>query len=111
MIPVAYPLCNQTVTVYRKDGTRLVLTGVWYQWEDRLHREAEGDRWERIFLLVVPGKEQQVFVGDRVYPGIGPEEILWREFIPANVPGLSEADYAKLLFCNGIPCHTQAGRK
>lgn len=111
MNPLDYSLCRQTVTVYRKDGTRQVLKNVYYQWEDRLYREETGNRWERTFLLIVPGQAQAVFAGDRIYPGIGPEEIRWNSFLPVNTPGLSEADYARLCFWDAVPCHTEAGRR
>lgn len=111
MNPLDYSLCCQTVTVYRMGGHREVLENCRYAWEDRLLREETGNRWERTFLLIVPGEEQKVFPGDRVYPGIGPESVDWNAFLPVNTPGLSEASYAKLCFWQDRPVHTEAGRR
>ena len=111
MSPLDYGLCTQTVTVYRKDGSREVLENCHYSWEDRLVTHDTGNRWERSFLLIVPGETQRVFAGDRVYAGIGPEKVDWNRFLPVNTPGLSEAAYAKLLLWEGFPCHTEAGRR
>lgn len=112
---MTYPMCEQTVTVYRKAGDtvcRQVHEGCFYHWQDRLVRAAAGVRLERTFLLIMPGQTQQVFPGDRVLEGVGPEVTAqqWAGFIPVNVPTLSEAEYAKVWRLDGAVCHTEAGR-
>lgn len=104
-----YALCRQTVTVYRfEDGRlqRLVVDGCYYAWEDR----REGG-FDRKFLLVMPGNTQRVFVGDRIYDGVGPEAVDWKDFIPVKVAGLSEVAYVRPWFWEGRMEHLEAGRK
>lgn len=108
--PLDYSLCTQTVTVYRP-GQRLVVEGCYYAYEDHVQTDALGSRMERKFLLIMPGSCQRVFTGDRIYDGIGPEEVDWREFIPVNVPGLSQAAYVRPCWWGGTVCHVEAGRK
>ena len=112
--PFVYPLCDQVVTVYGLlDGklTRRVLENVYYAWEDIRQETQEGIRLDRRFLLIVPGACQQVFPGDRVFDGIGPEAVDWEAFLPATVPGLSQVDYARVWRWDGRIVHTEAGRK
>ncbi len=114
MHPVNYSLCDRTVTVYHREGstvTRTVAEGCYYVWQDCLVAESWGDRPVRKFLLILPGAPQRVFAGDRIYDGIGPEEVDWDSFCPARVPGLSEAAYATPWYWEGQICHTEAGRK
>lgn len=111
-----YPLCKQTVTVYRRQGQcvlRQVFGNCYYEWQDCLHEAEEGIRMERKFLLVIPGAVQTVFAGDRILEGEGPEITAaeWADFIPVKVPGLSEAAYAVCRRHGGNICHTEAGRK
>ena len=111
---VDYGLCGQKVTIYRMgEGglQRQVAEGCFYAYEDILIRGVAGERLERKFLLVMPGAEQRVFPGDRIYDGIGPEQVDWEQFLPACVPGLSEAQYARAYSLNGQICHWEAGRK
>ena len=105
---------GQTVTLYRmEDGmlNRQVLEGCHYEYEDRLVWDVPGGRLERKFLLVVPGAQQQVFVGDRVYDGIGPEVVDWETFLSVNVPGLSHVAYVRPCRWGSGVCHLEAGRK
>ena len=107
---VSYDLCCQTVTVYRFSRgklQRLVVEGCYYAYEDRLGVEG----FQRNFLLIMPGDCQRVFVGDRIYDGIGPEEVDWRSFVPAAVPGLGEVAYVRPWFYGGSMQHLEAGRK
>ncbi len=113
---MTYPLCHQTVTVYRRAGesiSRLVVEGCAYQWQDCRVEDELGAHLERRFLLILPGDRQQVFPGDRIYDGIGPEITAadWADFIPVNVPTLSEVAYAKPWYLDGQLCHVEAGRK
>ena len=114
MCPVDYSLCNRTVTVYRNTNgslQRLVVEGCHYVWEDVTVTDVAGTRFERRFLLIMPGSCQRVFPGDRIYDGIGPEEVNWREFIPVKVAGLSETAYVRPRWWGGEICHVEAGRK
>lgn len=112
--PIDYSLCRQTVTVYRKSKDtiqRLVVEGCYYVWEDVTLTDVLGTRVERRFLLIMPGCCQRVFPGDRIYNGVGPEEVTWQEFIPVKVDGLSEAAYVRPSWWGGNVCHFEAGRK
>ena len=96
-----FPLCEQTVTVYRlEDGQvqRTVVDNCFYRWED-----VAEDSFSRRFLLVVPGAFS-VKLGDRVLPGEGPETVDWVKFVPAAVEGLGQVGYVKR-----YPTHVQAG--
>lgn len=111
MNPLAYPLCNQTVTVYSPRGGRTVLENCYYSFQDCPAQSADGNAFCRKFLLIAPGEKQQVFAGDRIFDGIGPEKIDWDTFLPVCVAGLSQAAYAQGWYWNGKHCHTEAGRK
>ena len=110
-----YPLCQQTVTVYRREENgicRQVFENCFYHFTD-VRKDNGGDvRYEREFLLIVPGETQWVFPGDRVLEGVGPEigPEDWTAFLPVNVYGLSQARYAKVFRLDGEICHTEAGR-
>ena len=105
-----YSLCDRTVTVYRHSKgklQRLVVEGCYYAWED----SADMGGFDRKCLLVMPGDCQRVFVGDRIFDGVGPEEVDWENFIPVKVPGLSEVAYTRPWFYGGSIAHVEAGRK
>ena len=106
---MTYPLCDQTVTVYRQEGdcvTRRVIENTFYSYEDKL----EKSRFSRHFLLILPGAED-IHPGDRVFDGIGPETVVWNSFLPVTVPGLSQVQYVKPISVGGILCHREAGRR
>jgi len=112
--PLDYSLCKQTVTIYRKERgviQRLVVQGCYYAWEEVQRNDVLGCRRETRFLLVMPGTCQRVFVGDRVYDGVGPETVDWATFLPVLVPGLGEVAYVRPSFWGGDVCHVEAGRK
>ena len=114
--PIDYSrLCNQTVTVYHKDGDK---------YTQKTHRQAfldfrknqtvdrTGSRESNSFLLVLPGDTQAVFVGDKVLLGDGPEiatRDAWAAFVPSKVPGLVVVDYVDPKYWNGQLVHTEAG--
>ena len=104
------PLCCQTVTLYsyRPEGIhRQVVTGCFYHWQ----QEQTGDGLENTrFLLILPAGVT-VGIGDRVYDGIGPEEVVWEQFLPVRVPGLSQVAYVTPYYMDGRLHHTEAGRK
>ena len=103
------PLCDKTVTVYRKvDGQveRTVLTGCFYRYEDVLGEA----RFTRKCLLIHPGATK-FCPGDRIYDGVGPEQVVWESFLPVNVPGLSELAYATPWYWEGEYSHWEAGNE
>ena len=111
-----YPMCCQTVTVYRKTDRGILrweLPNCHIQWQDAVSYDRLGRQEERKFLLIQPGETQQVFPGDRVLEGIGPEitPAEWNAFVPESVAGLGEVAYAKACCWQGVFCHTEAGRK
>lgn len=115
-LPVDYTMCCQTVTVYRKTPRgilRTELPGCHLQWEERVTLQTTGWGQERRFLLIQPGQSQQVFAGDRIFDGIGPEisQADWQRFVPVLVEGLGEVTYAIPYQWQGQFCHTEAGRK
>ena len=108
-----YPLCDRTVTVYRLQGGQVhrhVAQGCFYQWEDSKIHTSRGMFFERRFLLIQPG-DAKILPGDRIYNGVGPEQVDWDAFLPVNVPGLSQVAYVKSWYYDGQVSHTEAGRK
>ena len=105
-------LRDRTVTVYHptEEGVqRRVLEDCFYQYQDVRRETPEGIWEERTFLLLIPGMDP-IEPGDRVFDGVGPETVAWESFVPANVPGLSQAAHVTR-YDVGPLCHTEAGRK
>lgn len=114
--PVRYDLlCRQTVTVYHKeeDGkySRTVHNRAYLDHKKTQTTERTGSKEANSFLLIVPGTVQTVYVGDKVYDGIGPEisAAEWSSFIPSKVPGLVVVTSADPKKWNGKIVHTEAG--
>ena len=113
--PVDYRMCNQTVTVYHKDGdtyTRTVYTRAFLDFKKTQTVDKTGSKEANSFLLVIPGCTQAVFVGDKVMLSEGPDISTrdeWASFIPAKVPGLVVVSYADPKYWNGKLVHTEAG--
>lgn len=113
--PVDYRMCNQTVTVYHKDGdayTRTVYERAFLDFKKTQTVDKTGSKEANSFLLVIPGDTQTVFVGDKVFLGIGQEISTrddWAAFIPSKVPGLVVVSYADPKYWNGRIVHTEAG--
>lgn len=104
------PLCTQTVTLYSAAPTgivRRVVRGCFYSWQRELTPEGLE---QTAFLLVLP-PDVSVQLGDRVYDGIGPEKVVWENFLPVNTPGLSQVAYVKPCYFQGALHHIEAGRK
>ena len=113
MSPMAYPLCRQRVTLYRKTEagvSRQVLEGCFLRWQDCLTDGENGPRFQRKFLLIVPGAVD-IRPGDRVQEGDGAEVADWDSFLPVTVPGLCQVQYAIAHKWQAEVCHTEAGRK
>lgn len=113
--PVDYRLCNQTVTIYHKDGdkyTQATYDNAFLDFRKNQTVDKTGSKESNSFLLVLPGAEQTVFVGDKVMLGVGPEiatKEAWIDHIPAKVPGLVVVDYVDPKYWNGQLVHTEAG--
>lgn len=113
--PVDYRLCNQTVTVYHKDGdtyTRTVYERAFLDFRKTQTVDKTGSKEANSFLLVIPGDTQAVFVGDKVLLGVGLEigtREAWAAFIPSKVPGLVVVSYVDPKYWNGKIVHTEAG--
>lgn len=113
--PVDYKLCNQTVTVYHKDGDtclRTVYRRAFLDFRKTQTVDKTGSKEANSFLLVIPGGTQTVFVGDKVILGEGPEiatRDAWATFIPSKVTGLVVVSYADAKCWNGKIVHTEAG--
>ena len=108
-------MCNQTVTVYHKDGdayTRNVYERAFLDFKKTQTVDKTGSKEANSFLLVIPGDTQTVFVGDKVFLGIGQEISTrddWAAFIPSKVPGLAVVSYADPKYWGGKIVHTEAG--
>ena len=108
-----YPLCEQTVTVYRlREGSvqRQVFSGCYFCRENRVAADSLGLVCKDSFRLILPG-ENAIYPGDRILEGVGPAvtKSQWQDFTPENVPGLVVAQYAKAFCWQGKVCHTEAG--
>lgn len=113
--PIDYRLCNQTVTVYHKDGdtiTRTVHRNAYLDFRKTQTTDKTGSRESNSFLLVIPGDTQAVFVGDKVLLGEGPQISTakeWTAFVPASVQGLVVVSYADPKYWRDKLVHTEAG--
>ena len=111
MNPLDYSLCDQTVTLYRKQDhgiTRQVLTDCGLSASVSTPTESCGKSLEKSFRLIIPGN-LPVFCGDRIYAGIGPEATDWGSFVPAAIPGLYEISFVKPCFWAGEITHWEVG--
>ena len=111
MNPFDYSLCRQTVTVYRQtDGEvrRQVVENCCLHHSCGAATEKYGkSRWKK-FLLIIPG-DVPLEPGDRIFQGIGPQEVQWQSFVPGLVPGVYEVGYAKPCCWDGAVVHWEAG--
>lgn len=113
--PIDYRLCVQTVTVYRKEGDKYIRKVHDKAFLDRKKTQTvdkTGSKEANSFLLIIPGTEQAVFPGDKVFDGIGPEIFdreTWAAFIPAKDPNVVVVSYADPKKWAGQIVHTEAG--
>lgn len=113
--PVDYRLCNQTVTIYHREGktySQKVINNAFFDFKKNENIDKTGSSEVNSFLLVVPCTEQAVFVGDKVLLGEGeivntPEA--WAAMIPAKVNGLVVVKYVDPKYWNGQLVHVEAG--
>lgn len=109
--PMDYHLCNQTVTVYRKAQDtvcRQVIPNAYFAAEQGVSHTNLGQDKKRSFLLIVPGPQVQIFVGDRVLPGVGPQDVDWNTFVPSQVEDLVEVGRTRHYRWDGKICHVEA---
>ena len=107
-VPLDYSLCQDTVTVYHREGlTRQVLEGVHYEFTSR--REVEGGiaQVSRGFHLVIPG-EGRIRPGDKVLLGIGPELSAWNDLLPETCDTLGIVTSVQPRYYHGRLTHTEA---
>ena len=114
--PVDYSLCNQTVTIYHRDGkdtyTRTVREDAFLDFKKTQNVDKTGSKEANSFLLVIPGASVPVSAGDKVLHGEGPEIATreeWAAFIPAKVEGLVVVKYVDPKYWRGSVVHTEAG--
>ena len=107
-VPLDYSLCQDTVTVYHREGlTRQVLGGVHYESTNR--REVEGGiaRKSLGFLLVIPGC-YDIRPGDKVHLGIGPELERWEELTSEFCENMGLVTSVQSRYYQGKLCHIEA---
>lgn len=115
--PVDYRLCNQTVTIYHWDGAatysrKVIKDGAFLDFKKTENVDKTGSSEVNTFLLVIPGSEVPVAVGDKVLLGEGPEISTreeWAALIPAKTPGLVVVKYVDPKYWRGSVVHTEAG--
>lgn len=114
--PVDYSLCDQTVTIYHKDGEtytrRVIKEGASLEFKKTQNVDKTGSSEVNSFLLVIPGPVVPVSVGDKVLHGEGPEiatREAWAAAIPAKMPGLVVVKYVDPKYWKGQVVHTEAG--
>lgn len=113
MNPFDYSLCDQTVTVYRKEAetvSRWVAENACLSAKCAMPREIYGKSLEKTFQLIIPG-DFPLRPGDRIYRGIGPEAPNWQSFIPALIPELYEVSFVRPCCWNGEVTHWEAGNR
>lgn len=112
--PLDYRLCNQTVTVYHKEGdkiTRTVYSDAFLDFKKTENVDKTGSKEVNSFLMVIPCSEVCVHPEDKVLLGTG-EEITaarWPSFIPVKVPGLVVVKYVDPKYWSGKLVHVEAG--
>ncbi len=113
--PIDYRMCNQTVTVYHKDGDSYITTvheKAYMDFRKNQTVDKTGSKETNSFLLVIPGHSQMVFVGDKVLLGKGKKITAreeWAALIPAATPGLVVVKYVDPKYWGAKMVHVEAG--
>lgn len=113
--PINYQMCQQTVTVYHKNGdiyTRTVHDRAFLDFRKNQTVDKTGSKETNSFLLVIPCDHQTVFVGDKVLLGTGPEVATreaWAALIPSTTPGLVVVKYVDPKYWGTQMVHVEAG--
>jgi len=100
-------LLQQTVTVYRGDGTRRVVENCQLCVKKALKTDHLGTENKDRFTLIVRG-EQDLRPGDRFMEGIGPAEVDFKSLLPER-GACYRIDYVQPFFWNGKVSHMEAG--
>ena len=100
-------LLDQTVTVYRADGTRQVIENCQLLVKKSLKTDHWGTENRDKFTLIVRG-QRDLRPGDRLLEGVGPETVDFQNFLPER--GLCHRiDFVQPFFWNGKVSHMEAG--
>ena len=113
MNPLVYDLCKQTVTIYRKSGqeiVRKVAENCYFSCQSSCSTHDYGKSRDKQFLLIIPGNIP-LGAGDRIFAGIGPNEVQWQNFLPCTVPEVFQVSFARPCFFDGELTHWEAGHK
>lgn len=100
-------LLQQTVTVYRADGTRQVIENCQLTVKKGLKTDHLGTVNKDRFTLIVRG-DQDLRPGDCLMAGIGPETVDFKSFLPEK-GGCYRIDFVQPFFWNGKVSHMEAG--
>lgn len=92
------PLCDMTVTVYR-GKKRLVAENCFYSARYTGREDIRGMGLQGKFTLIAPA-DHPIHIGDRVMPGVGPEER------PENAPTVT---WVQPMYLGGSIHHYEAG--
>lgn len=92
------PLCDMTVTVYR-GKKRLVAENCFYSGRYTGREDIRGMGLQGKFTLIAPA-DHPIHIGDRVMPGIGPEER------PGDAPAVT---WVQPMYLGGSIHHYEAG--
>ena len=102
------PLFDNVVTVYRP-GFRQVVTGCHYRWTLREAESEEGLCRKASCRLYVTGENYFPQIGDRIFPGIGPETVDWETFLPVTEAGVCQIAWVSPRYLWGQLHHVEAG--
>lgn len=94
------------VTVYRQDGTRILLDG-YFAVKKGLKTDQWGTVQQNRFNLIVQGAAD-LRPGDRLMTGEGPERVDWSSFLPEQ-DKCFRIDYVQPFFRLGQVHHVEAG--
>lgn len=100
-------LLQQTVTVYRADGTRRVMENCQLCVKKALKTDHLGTESRDRFSLIVRG-ERDLRPGDRLVEGIGPETVDFKSLLPERGK-CYRIEYVQPFFWNGRISHMEAG--
>ena len=112
--PVNYALCNQTVTVYHRNGTEYTNTvyrNAFLDSRKNENVEKTGDSESNSFLLVIPCEAEIISAGDKVVRGIGnPVSTAqeWAQLIPTLTP-VCVVKYVDYKYWGNQIVHVEAG--
>ena len=109
MTPLHYSLCDHTVTLYRIREESIqcqVINNCYFALEAGQKEALSGKSRLNKFLLIIPG-DFDLQPGDRVFDGIGSEEVNWQAFAPAFTDGLYEVGRVKKQLWEGEVTHVE----